>query len=87
VRRKLFTHYFPSGNNVDVYIEVTPGGWTSVRDVYFEWDHFPPSKRDEARYVREVIPRLSLEYARLYGDGPVTAPETLYIRVNGEDED
>lgn len=87
MRRKLFTHYFPSGNNVDVYIEGDAKP-TGLKFATFEWEYYPPSKRDHARYLRDVVPRLELEYARMFGDGkPLLQPgESLYVQVAEPDD-
>lgn len=85
MRRKLFTHYFPSGNNVDVYIEGDPTP-VGVKTLEVQWEHFPPSKRDIKRYMRDIPPRVQLEFGRLFGDGSVKPPKMVYAFTDLPDD-
>lgn len=57
----------PSGNSVDVFLNMAPGDTPTRTGLAAEWDRFPPSRKDGRHWQTVILPEVAEAVVKVTG--------------------
>jgi hypothetical protein len=67
MRHLLGSWTCPSGNSVDVFLNMAPGDTPKPMALAAEWDRFPPSRKDARHWQTVILPEVAEAVVRVTG--------------------